>query len=336
MEITLYQEKVNWREAKSYCEYKSSALINLDSGFNYARLFGASTFELNLKSGVLFWVQPLKYPDAVVEETMCDYGVVLPPPIGFYIIETYRESCTKPLHDIMCEKQTENISFVQVTYKFTVDVLLLTSIIASTPVECEEHCIAIIKYGIDCDGFNFNWTSHECLFLAVPYKFYLNELRNPADFVSYRYDITDEMLVFLVTYGKVTIGEYKPMNEDESTEFQIQNYYNTASTVGKTITTPKPTSTGGGNAEGRLLTITMGVVGAVASFIMMFKVVSIVHKVQYMESSLAGEKKTRKESEEQLRDSFTIELSNNDGERILTKGENTRGIPPNCHLDIVE
>lgn len=44
---------------------------------------------------------------------------------------------------------------------------------------------------------------------------------------------------------------------------------------------------------GRLLTITMGVVGAVASFIMMFKVVSIVHKVQYMESSLAGVSKKK-------------------------------------------
>ncbi|XP_071156083.1 uncharacterized protein [Mytilus edulis] len=347
MEITLYQEKVDWKEAKSYCEYKSSALINLDSSFNYVRLFAASTFELNLKRfelnqsrftifEVLFWVEPLKYPDAVVEETMCDYGVVLPPPFGFYYMERDRESCTKPLHYIMCIKQTEKISFVQVTYNVTNDVLLLTSIIASRPAECEEHCIAIIKYGIDCDGFNFNRTSHECLFLAVPYEFYLYESRNPAVFVSYKYEITDEMLVFLVTYGKVTIGEYKLMNEDESREFQIQNHYNTASTVGKTITQTKLTSTGV-NAEGRLLTITMGVVGAVASFILLFTVVSIVHKVQYMESSLAGENKsTRKEAEEQLRDSFTIELPDDDGESILTKGVNTRNIPPTFYMDIIE
>lgn len=29
----------------------------------------------------------------------------------------------------------------------------------------------------------------------------------------------------------MTIGEYKPMNEDESTEFQIQNYYNTGTMI---------------------------------------------------------------------------------------------------------
>ncbi|CAC5373028.1 unnamed protein product [Mytilus coruscus] len=183
-----------------------------------------------------------------------------------------------------------------------------------------------------------------CLFMAIPFEFYLNELRNPTDFYNNEFARTGGMSAFMVSNGKVTIGEYKPINEPESTELQIQDNDKTdpmvtdkkASTLGKTITTTKPASTDGSNAAGRLLTITIGLIGAVLGVILMYKAIPIVQKVQNMKLLFADEKTTRKEAEEQLTDSVTIEMSDEDGERIFTKGVNTRNIPPNCHMDIIE
>ncbi|CAC5421398.1 unnamed protein product [Mytilus coruscus] len=141
----------------------------------------------------------------------------------------------------------------------------------------------------------------------------------------------------------VTIGEYKPINEPGSTELLIQDNDNTdpmvtdqhTSTLEKTASTTKPTSTVEDDAAGRLLTITMGFICTVSCVILIYKAAPILHQVQNMELSLADGKITRKEVKEQLNDAFTIEMSDEDGEKILTEGVITIYIPPNCHLDII-
>ncbi|CAC5421400.1 unnamed protein product [Mytilus coruscus] len=253
--LTFYDKKVVWTEAKKYCEYTNSTLIDL-----YSELYVVSLFEdslkLNLTSLTSFWSES-PTSSVVFDESMCEFGV------------------------------GELIS-----HEFGIELQILLS-----------------------DEFKFKETSTDC---------------------------TNPIHAIMCKKQTVTIGEYKPLNEPGSTELRIQDNDNTdpmvtdqqASTLGKTAPTTKPTSTVGNNAEGRILTIIMGLICTVSCVILIYKAAPILHQVKHMESSLADEKITRKDVEEQIYDAFTIEMSD-DGIRMLTEGVITLNIPPTCHKDII-
>ncbi|XP_071154389.1 uncharacterized protein [Mytilus edulis] len=153
------------------------------------------------------------------------------------------------------------------------------------------------------------------------------------------------MSAFIVRPYSITIGEYKPINEHGvSTENEIQDNDNTypmvtdqqASTLEKKATTTKPNRPDEGNAAGQVLTITMGLMSAVACSILIYKAATILNHVKNMKSTLADGKITKKEVEEQLNGAFTIEMSDEDGERIVTEGVITMNVPPNCYFDIIK
>ncbi|CAC5421401.1 unnamed protein product [Mytilus coruscus] len=340
--LTFYDKKVVWTEAKKYCEYTNSTLIDL-----YSELYVVSLFEdslkLNLTSLTSFWSES-PTSSVVFDESMCEFGVgeLISHEFGielqillsdeFKFKETSTD-CTNPIHAIMCKKQTEINPFVEMNNSMIVNRVSLKNISVSSTVECEEQCITLITYGINCAGFNYNWTLEECSLLA-----HLEDC-TCFDFVLSK---TEGMSAFLVIPYTITIGEYKPLNEPGSTELRIQDNDNTdpmvtdqqASTLGKTAPTTKPTSTVGNNAEGRILTIIMGLICTVSCVILIYKAAPILHQVKHMESSLADEKITRKDVEEQIYDAFTIEMSD-DGIRMLTEGVITLNIPPTCHKDII-
>ncbi|CAC5421397.1 unnamed protein product [Mytilus coruscus] len=351
-ELTFYDEKVVWTEAKKYCEYTNTTLI----GKNTA-LYLITTFEVSLKlnstSLMSLWRDLPKYPNGsssvVSDKPVSEFGVgrlssyefgfeliLLPMFDKFEFSESYTDR-TNPIHAFMCEKQTEIIPFVENDNSMIVNKVPLKNISASSTVECEEQCITLITYGIHCAGFNYNWTLQECSLLGNLEDCIILTCHN------FIFSKTEGMSAFLVRPYKITMGEYKPIHEPGSTDLRIQDNDNTdpmvtdqqVSIFGKTATTTKPTSTIGGNDEGRLLTIIMGFICAVSCVILIYKAVPILHQVKNMKLLLADGKITRTEVEEQIYDAFTIEMSDEDGERILTERVITLNIPPNCHMDII-
>ncbi|XP_076089967.1 uncharacterized protein LOC143061999 [Mytilus galloprovincialis] len=142
----------------------------------------------------------------------------------------------------------------------------------------------------------------------------------------------------MVTSQQSITGGYKTINKPGSTELGIEDNDNTdpmvtdqqPSTLVNTATTTKSTSTFGENDAGRVLTITMGLIGAVACGILIYKAPPMLHQVENMKLRLADGRITKKEVEEQIYDAFTIETSVEDGEGI-----SFLNIPPNCHLNIM-
>ncbi|CAC5421399.1 unnamed protein product [Mytilus coruscus] len=220
----------------------------------------------------------------------------------------------------------------------------------------------------DCTCYNFVLSKTEGMsaFLVKPYTIIIGEYKPVNELGSTELQIQDNdntdhivtnqqatILVKTATTtlpssrdgdnAAVTIGDYKPTNELGSTEVRIQDNDNTdsmvtnqqPSTLVKTATTTKPTSTIGGNDAGRLLTITMGLICTVSCVVLVYKAAPILHQVKNMELSLADGQITRKKIEEQLNDAFTIEMSDEDGDRILNEVVITRNIPPDCHMDII-
>ncbi|VDI67740.1 Hypothetical predicted protein [Mytilus galloprovincialis] len=125
----------------------------------------------------------------------------------------------------------------------------LKNISVSSTVECEEQCIALTTYGINCAGFNYNWKLQECSLLA-----YLEDCKCSSFILSE----TEGMSAFLVQPYSITVRESNPITIDiprVSPELRIQDNDDNdstvtdsqASTLVETATTTKPSSTDGDN-----------------------------------------------------------------------------------------
>ncbi|CAG2226076.1 unnamed protein product [Mytilus edulis] len=163
------------------------------------------------------------------------------------------------VHLVLCTDKSYGITdlklFVEMSSVIIVNKVSLKNISVSSTVECEEQCIALTTYSINCAGFNYNWKLQECALLA-----YLEDCKCSSFILSE----TEGMSAFLVKPYSIRVIEYNPITIDiprGSPELRIQDNDDTdstvtdsqASTLVERATTTKPSSTAGDNAAASTL-----------------------------------------------------------------------------------
>ncbi|CAG2221844.1 unnamed protein product [Mytilus edulis] len=264
--LTFLNEEVDWTYSEKYCDYTYySDLIELFEQVYFVTLFQDSR-KLTITSDISFWSEPnseeyRKYTSVVVfDESVCqschgEISYFLPSsefllPDGLLFID-----CTKIIDAMMCEHQTDLKLFVEMSSVIIVNKVSLKNISVSSTVECEEQCIALTTYGINCAGFNYNWKLQECSLLA-----YLEDCKCSSFILSE----TEGMSAFLVQPYSITVRESNPITIDiprVSPELRIQDNDDNdstvtdsqASTLVETATTTKPSSTVGDNVAASTL-----------------------------------------------------------------------------------
>ncbi|VDI04195.1 Hypothetical predicted protein [Mytilus galloprovincialis] len=360
---------MTWKNAYEFCVSRGQRLVYSTHSMNYdieKEYLPLVLADLNPVTLVLFWSDLSNNQNGLVvsDEPARTFGVGR---LSYYeigseliIIPIIAMSDNFELNESYTD---EKIPFIENNNSMIVNKVWLKNISANSTVECEEQCISLISYGIHCAGFNYNWKLEECSLLGNLEDCIILSCR---DFI---FSKTEGMSAFIVRPYSITIGEYKPINEHGvSTENEIQDNDNTypmvtdqqASTLEKKATTTNPNRPDEGNAAGQVLTITMGLMSAVACSILIYKAATILNHIKNMKSTFADQnvdmiygfmqtspfqlfglmemkgKITKKEVEEQLNGAFTIEMSDEDGERIVTEGVITMNVPPNCYFDIIK